>query len=181
MCNISIYMLKYLWHFSILCMSRNTHDHLFYIYIYIYIYYIYIIYINIYIYIYVCMYIYIIYICTLRIYSLSALENTPYVCPLTTSSLAKLSTLLKALWWHQLFSAHWPEPHWWVQGRTKHAFADMRAPNLFVERSEETNETLMRANFILYIYLYIYIYICLYIDMFIYIYIIYIYIERERG
>ena len=27
--------------------------------------------------------------------------------------LAKLSNLVRELWWHQLFPAHWPEPHCW--------------------------------------------------------------------
>lgn len=43
-----------------------------------------------------------------------------FVRSLTTSNLAKLSTLLRAPWWHQFFSPRWPEPYWWVLGRTKH-------------------------------------------------------------
>ena len=65
----------------------------------------------------------------LWIYSLNILEKTDenqlYVCSPTTSILPKVSTLFRALWWHQLFSARWPEQHWWVLGRTKHVSADI--------------------------------------------------------
>ena len=65
-----------------------------YIYIYIYVY----IYVYIYIYIYISIYLY------LSIY----LPMYIYIY----------------IWWHQFFSARWPEPHWWVLGRTKHVSAE---------------------------------------------------------
>ena len=64
-----------------------------------------------------CLWIY-----TLWIYSLSTLENTIFfVHSPHHKYFGKAQHLvLWALWWHQLFSTHWPEPHWWVLGRTKH-------------------------------------------------------------
>ena len=74
-------------------------------------------------------------------FSLSTLENTDrsklYACSLTTSNFAKFSTLLKALWWHQLFNSRWSKPQWWVLRRTKHMSADMHARIFFVEHSGE--------------------------------------------
>ena len=58
--------------------------------------------------------------------------------------------VLWALWWHQLFSTRWPEPPWWILGRTKDVSVD--------------------------IYIYIYTYI-IYIYIYIYIYYIYIYVS----
>ena len=64
-----------------------------------------------------CLWIY-----TLWIYSLSTLENTIFfVHSPHHKYFGKAQHLvLWALWWHQLFSTHWPEPHWWVLRRTKH-------------------------------------------------------------
>ena len=33
--------------------------------------------------------------------------------------------MLRALWWHQLFSNRWPKPHWWILGRMKHVSVDI--------------------------------------------------------
>ena len=67
-----------------------------------------------------------------------------FVRSLTTSNLAKLSTLLRAPWWHQFFSPHWPEPYWWVLGRTKHVPADIHTE--FIPWA--LWRTLMRTNFV---------------------------------
>ena len=45
--------------------------------------------------------------------------------------------VLWALWWHQLFSSHEPQPHWWVLGRKKHMSVNIYALNLFTEHSQE--------------------------------------------
>ena len=66
-----------------------------------------------------------------------------FVRSLTTSNLAKLSTLLRAPWWHQFFSPRWPEPYWWVLGRTKHVPADIHAEFI----CWALWRTLMRTNF----------------------------------
>ena len=63
------------------------------------------------------------------IYSLNTLENIDEnklcVCSLTLSNLLKLSTLLRALCWHQWLSSRSLKRHWWVLGTTKHVSADI--------------------------------------------------------
>ena len=124
--NICIYIYVYMLYIYI-CIYIYVYMYM-YIHLYVYIY-VYSIYICIYIYIYILGRNTFLRICSLRIYSLSTLENTDenklHVCLLTTSNLAKLSTLLRALWWQQLFFARWPELHWWVLGRTKHVSVDI--------------------------------------------------------
>ena len=64
---------------------------------------------------------------TLQIYSLSTPENTDenkifFVCSPHHKHFGRAQHLVFwALWWHQLFSNRWPEPHWW----TKHVYVDI--------------------------------------------------------
>ena len=96
---------------------------------------------------------------------MSTLENTDenqlYVCSLTTSNLAKLSSLLRALRWHHLFSVRWPEPHWRVLGRAKHVYVYIYIYLIYIY---------------IYIHIYIYIIYILFIHIYIYIYTLYIHI-----
>ena len=99
----------------------------------------------------VCVYIYMgwktcLWIHTLWIYSLINLENTDanrisFVRSLHHKYFGKAQHLvLWALWWHQLFSTRWSEPHWWVLERMKHVSVDIYALNLFIEHFENTDE-----------------------------------------